>query len=78
MDLRRGRVTKFYIHKVNMRKCDGGWDAHVNVKSEEPELDLGTFVVLGVGNPQELEERLQPALDEFVGSLDGETFEVQH
>jgi len=61
-----------------MRKCDDGWDAHVNVKSEDPELSLGTFVVFGVGSPQELEERLQPAFDEFVSSLEGETFEVQH
>ena len=72
-------MSEVYIEQVNMVKCENDcWDAHVTVKSKDPTLNLGEFVVDSVASAEDMKARLQPAFDAFLGSLKDKTFGVTH
>jgi hypothetical protein len=58
------------------QRGDGTYFVRVDVISQNPRLELGTFFLEGVKNPIDLKERLPKAMEEFYKSIEGKSWPI--
>ena len=65
------------VRKVTMIEREaGGYDAHVTVGTQNPDIELGTFVMENLSAPQDYKDRFNAELEDFIDEIHEKTFPV--